>query len=94
MSRRTITAWAGAACLLLAPVFLFLGRTVKGPCEPSPIPMPCDPNETRWEWAIYVAGVALILGVVLLIAAGFLAWRSRSDSSSLGHTLTAGRGSP
>ena len=82
MSRRSIskfTTRAGVACLLLVPVFLFLGRTVIEPCEPIIIGPtgPCDPNETRWEWAIYVAGVAFVLGVVLLIAAGFLAWRSR-----------------
>jgi hypothetical protein len=94
MSRRSIskfTARAGAACLLLTLVFLFLGRTVTEPCD-SAFPHPCDANQTRWEWAIYAAGVALVLGVVLLIAAGFLAWRSRGESSSVGHRLSAGRG--
>ena len=98
MSRCSIskfTARAGAALLLLAPIFLFLGRAVMEPCEPIIIGPtgPCDPNETRWEWAIYAAGVALVIGIVLLIAAGFLAWRSRGESSSVGHSVSAGRGS-
>jgi hypothetical protein len=97
MRRLTILkfmARAGTVCLLLVLVFLFLGRTVTEPCDPSPIRSLCDPNETRWEWAMYVAGVALVLAVLLFVVAGFLAWRSRGESPSMEDDVSAGRGSP